>query len=623
MPNYYSSSDFTLPLRAGFTTSAATEFAIGDFNGDGKADIMVGYFLFPLENRAVPIRVLGGDGTGRFTDITPTLFPNGAPTTIFPSEAVAGDFNRDGKLDVFFADIGLDASPFPGAPNTLVLSSGNGLINASNRLPAITNNFSHSAEAADIDGDGDLDIFIGNGDPRPYFLINDGAGNFTLSRAGLPAIAGAPFFQGSETWNSEAFLDVDKDGDLDMFLGTSGATATPNRLFINDGRGNFTVAPVNPPMPAIADIRTTNNVDAKTFDVNGDGLPDVVSTFSRDDGTGAFRPYVQVLINNGDLTFRDETLSRLPASTRTANGQFIERIEVVDINGDGYLDLFATNHVRTPIYLNDGFGRFIEMPESTLVTDEFMQRTTGDLNGDGRIDVIAWRGNFGDVDNYRVYLAGDRGLTQTGTAAADGFMGGNDNETMSGGAGNDVIFGGGGTNYLRGDEGDDYIVGGRGFDDINGNMGNDTCISGGGNDWVVGGKDNDSLVGGAGENLVYGNLGDDTCDGGDGNDVVRGGQDNDVIFGGAGDDYMSGDRGSDTVTGGLGADIFHTFGDAGLDRVLDFSLAQGDRVQVDPGTQYTVTQVGADTVINMVGGGQMILVDVQMATLTGAWIFGA
>ncbi|OHB26912.1 MAG: hypothetical protein A2790_13720 [Phenylobacterium sp. RIFCSPHIGHO2_01_FULL_69_31] len=204
--------------------------------------------------------------------------------------------------------------------------------------------------------------------------------------------------------------------------------------------------------------------------------------------------------------------------------------------------------------------------------------------------------------------------TITGSAAAD---------VMRGYAGDDIIRGGEGTNYLRGDEGNDSIVGGTGFDDINGNMGNDTCVSGGGDDWVVGGRDNDSLAGGAGQNLVYGNLGADTCEGGDGNDVVRGGQDNDLINGGGGADYVSGDKGSDTVTGGAGADIFHTFGDAGVDRVTDFSLAEGDRVQVDPGTQYTVSQVGADTVISMTGGGQMTLVGVQMSSLTAGWIFGA
>lgn len=153
-------------------------------------------------------------------------------------------------------------------------------------------------------------------------------------------------------------------------------------------------------------------------------------------------------------------------------------------------------------------------------------------------------------------------------------------------------------------------------------MGNDSASGGLGDDWVVGGKDNDSLSGDAGSDLVYGNLGDDTCAGGDGDDVVRGGQQNDLLSGGAGADYVSGDRGDDTVSGGEGADIFHTFGEAGLDRVSDFRLADGDRVQLDPGTQYTVSQVGADTVVSMSGGGQMVLVGVQLSTLTPGWIFG-
>ena len=117
--------------------------------------------------------------------------------------------------------------------------------------------------------------------------------------------------------------------------------------------------------------------------------------------------------------------------------------------------------------------------------------------------------------------------------------------------------------------------------------------------------------------------GNDTCDGGAGDDIIRGGQNNDSLNGGAGADYVSGDRGDDTVQGGSGADIFHSFAEAGIDRVLDFNLAEGDRVQLDPGTVYTVSQSGADTVINMVGGGQVILVGIQMSSLTTGWIFGA
>jgi len=57
--------------------------------------------------------------------------------------------------------------------------------------------------------------------------------------------------------------------------------------------------------------------------------------------------------------------------------------------------------------------------------------------------------------------------------------------------------------------------------------------------------------------------------------------------------------------------------------VLDFNIGEGDRVMLDPGTTYTLSQAGADTVIDMGGGNQMILVGVQMATLTPGWIFGA
>jgi serralysin len=62
--------------------------------------------------------------------------------------------------------------------------------------------------------------------------------------------------------------------------------------------------------------------------------------------------------------------------------------------------------------------------------------------------------------------------------------------------------------------------------------------------------------------------------------------------------------------------------DAGIDRVLDFSLAEGDRVQLDPGTTFTVVQVGGDTVIQM-SAGQVVLVGVMASSLPPGTIFGA
>jgi serralysin len=212
--------------------------------------------------------------------------------------------------------------------------------------------------------------------------------------------------------------------------------------------------------------------------------------------------------------------------------------------------------------------------------------------------------------------------TLNGNALDNELNGNGAADQIYGGAGDDTIDGGSGTSFLRGEEGDDSIVGGSLFDDIHGNMGNDTGSGGPGDDWVVGGKDEDLLFGGDGGDLVFGNLGRDTCEGGAGDDVVRGGQDDDTISGGAGADFMSGDRGADTVAGGSGADSFHSFTGCGIDRVLDFNLLEGDRVQLDPGNVFTVAQVGADTVISLGPGDQVILVGVQMSTLTSGWIFG-
>lgn len=185
---------------------------------------------------------------------------------------------------------------------------------------------------------------------------------------------------------------------------------------------------------------------------------------------------------------------------------------------------------------------------------------------------------------------------------------------VQGGTLNDTIgalFGG---NTLRGGEGADSLVGGTGFDNINGNPGADTAAGGSGDDWVLGGKDND---------VVKGNLGADTCSGGAGDDVVRGGRGDDLLRGDAGDDFLSGDRGADTLSGGTGADRFHAFGEAGLDRVLDFNPAEGDRVQLDPGTQYAVSQSGPDTVVSLTGGAQITLAGVSMGSLADGWIFEA
>ncbi len=193
--------------------------------------------------------------------------------------------------------------------------------------------------------------------------------------------------------------------------------------------------------------------------------------------------------------------------------------------------------------------------------------------------------NIGGLTGNVAIAVGARIENARGGSGADVIHGNGLNNNIAGGDGDDRIDGGtGGSNYLRGDAGADTIAGGAGFDDINGNMG------------------------------------DDTLDGGEGNDIVRGGQGQDVLRGGDGADYMSGDRGDDTVTGGAGGDIFHSFSGAGIDRVTDFNRAEGDYVLLDAGTTWTLIQSGPDAVVSLADQDMVILMGVNVASLTGDWI---
>ncbi|MDB5446820.1 MAG: endo,3,4-beta glycanase [Phenylobacterium sp.] len=234
----------------------------------------------------------------------------------------------------------------------------------------------------------------------------------------------------------------------------------------------------------------------------------------------------------------------------------------------------------------------------------------------------------GFLDGY----AGSYRVTVLQTAAApsaaptpgdDVLTGRNGGDSINGLAGNDTITGGDGHNLILGLDGADLITGGPGVNEINGNKGDDTIVGMSSvGDTLFGGQGNDLVqVRGAAGEVINGNLGNDTIQGGAGADTLWGGQGDDLITGGAGNDWLSGDRGHDTVTGGAGADIFHHFAGAGVTAVTDFNGAEGDRVQLDPGSTWTLAQSSADTVIDLGAGSQLILRNVAASTLQSGWIF--
>jgi hypothetical protein len=209
-----------------------------------------------------------------------------------------------------------------------------------------------------------------------------------------------------------------------------------------------------------------------------------------------------------------------------------------------------------------------------------------------------------------------------GNVGADTVDGGAGWDLAYGGQGDDVVLGGADGDLIFGDFGNDVVQGNTGQDTVNGGAGADLAYGGQGDDAVLGGADDDLVFGDIGDDYVQGNTGADRLFGGVGSDLLHGGKDNDVLHGEDGDDTLSGDFGDDVLVGGAGADMFMSFGQTGVDKVMDFSASEGDYVFIEPGTTYSLVQQGGDTVVNFGEGHRLVLVDVQLSSLSDGWILG-
>ena len=605
MVTYFSRSDLNFSFPPGSQGAVVREFFFADVNGDGRQDAVLTYEYYPLQNQPIPMRVLLGDGRGGFSDDASQVFVGGAPSFVDARAHVAADFNGDGKTDLFFADTGYEVQPYAGAANGLLLSGAGGLSNAAASLPGFVA-YNSGASAGDIDGDGKPDILVATlGSRGPYFLVNDGTGHFQTDTTRLPAAVADP---ANGQFQTALLFDANNDGKADVFLGGDG----DSKILLNDGTGHFVV-----PQGMTYPIAGAHNVvDAVSADVNGDGKADVIETVALNNFSAG---EIRILINQGNGIFTDETDARLAGSSVLSDGagNWIYRTQVADFNGDGAPDLLLSGGTHSVMLLNDGDGLFARLPDATNL-GPLDRAAAADLNGDGRADLLVRTADPGGVEHFSVYLSQIPGGVQTGDDGANGLMGGTGNDTIDAMGGNDVIMASAGDDAVRAFDGNDSVYGGPGNDSLNGNQGDDIVHGGSGNDFALGGQGADLVYGDAGDDDVNGNRGNDTVDGGLGNDSVRGGQGNDVLFGNYGDDWLSGDLGDDTLTGGQGADTFHA--GAGVDRVTDFSQADHDVVQVAPGAHYTVAQSGADTVVDLSAGDQLILMGVQMSSLTPGWI---
>ena len=241
-------------------------------------------------------------------------------------------------------------------------------------------NRSASVRIADFDGDRDLDIVVANGRHWPqqnFVFLNQGRARFSIQRR-----------IGSDLCTSYATepIDMDGDGDIDIAVGNDMA---PNRVFLNDGKGQFA------PGPAFGGISSIRSLTVADIDRDGDA--DVLTTCRRRTN--------QICLNNGDGQFA-------PGRPFGSEADSTIDVAVADWNQDGHPDLVLANRDNQPnsILLNDGQLNFKEEIPFGTRNEQTRAVVVADLNGDAAPDIVT--GNIGQP-NY-VYLGdGKGGFTAT------------------------------------------------------------------------------------------------------------------------------------------------------------------------------------------------------------------
>ncbi len=366
-----------------------------DANGDGNMDVAVA----SIEGPGV---ILLGDGTGVL------LVGSALPAGI--SSLSASDVDRDGDQDLVIAMSG----------EAKLLRNSGGIFSEES-LSGIS---AQEVALRDLDGDGRSDLITGGEELRQH--MGDGAGSFlatgtarTISSVNSMRISdfdrdgdydvglaldasAAQILDGSlaGSWGSftytetqqigtesstcVAFGDLDGDGDRDAVVGNIGA----DHVLFNDGEGNLTHTGATG-QTLNNSINTNRTLAVALGDIDGDGDLDIVqgaeliggvfgrNTIWENDGNGNFS---EALFFGAEQTTRD--------------------VDILDIDGDGQLDIVCANDGPNRIYLNTSTpGAFAvnELDNGFLTTNQNDEITHalafGDLDGDGDIDAIA--GNQG------------------------------------------------------------------------------------------------------------------------------------------------------------------------------------------------------------------------------------
>lgn len=312
--------------------------SIADFNGDGYEDLLHSKTGSDLVTEEYPLELFLNDQTNQNFILDNTLIPDNAKNTTARESAV-GDFNNDGKPDIFYSPHGIHDGP--GETPSMLISNETGY--SFKRFDELQSDFYHNLTSGDINNDGLLDIILfggGGGYNGVYTFFNNGDGTFTIDNNYLVNSTGDRL---GGMW-STVLYDVNKDNNLDLVV-AGGFDYAP----FGDNNGNGTLIAILWGSGSAFDTNNSTIVstgvypdefcgDVVFYDIDSDGNDEIIARFADDGNTEE----VKIFKHNGDFIYTDSS-NELIGNNNNATGRSIVWLRAQDIDGDGNVDIFNSD----------------------------------------------------------------------------------------------------------------------------------------------------------------------------------------------------------------------------------------------------------------------------------------